>query len=69
VGFKAPAGAAMRSREAPWGAAVTTGVALGSAFSAVGAFAGFELVRTMWLSFQPGGSESGFLLFIGGLFG
>ena len=69
VGFKAPAGAVMRSREAPWGAAVTTGVALGSAFSAVGAFAGFELVRTMWLSFQPGGSEFGFLLFIGGLFG
>ena len=69
VGFAAPAGPAARSIEAPWGAAVTAGVAIGSAFSAVGAFAGFELVRTMWMWFQPGGGESSFLLFIGGFFG
>jgi hypothetical protein len=44
-------------------------VIIGSLFSVVGAFAGFELVRTMWMWFQPGGGESAFLQMIGGLFG
>jgi hypothetical protein len=67
-GFVVPAGASA-AVEAPWGAGVTTGVIIGSLFSAVGAFAGFELVRTMWMWFQPGGGESDFLQMIGGLFG
>jgi hypothetical protein len=67
-GFVGPAGASA-AVEAPWGGGVTTGVIIGSLFSAVGAFAGFELVRTMWMWFQPGGGESGFLQMIGGLFG
>ena len=69
VGLVAPGGPAMRASEAPWGAGVTAGVMIGSVFSAVGAIAGFELVRTMWMWLQPGGGESGFLLFVGGLFG
>lgn len=55
--------------EAAWGTGVTTGVIIGSLFSVVGAFAGFELVRTMWMWFQPGGGESAFLQMVGGLFG
>ena len=69
VGFMAPGGAATAAPvEAPWGTAVTSGVVIGSLFSVVGAFAGFELVRTMWLWFQPAGGESSFLQMIGGLF-
>jgi hypothetical protein len=67
-GFAVPAGVSA-GVEAPWGTGVTTGVIIGSLFSVVGAFAGFELVRTMWMWFQPGGGESAFLQMIGGLFG
>ncbi len=67
-GFIAPAGQAVAVPEAPWGAGVTAGVMIGSLFSAVGAFAGFELVRTMWLWFQPGSEPSWFLNTIGGFF-
>jgi hypothetical protein len=69
AGFVVPSGpVAAASVEAPWGTAVTFGVMIGSLFSAVGAFAGFELVRTMWLWFQPGSEPSWFLEQIGGFF-
>jgi hypothetical protein len=67
-GFAVPTGASA-GVEAPWGRGVTAGVIIGSLFSVVGAFAGFELVRTMWMWFQPGVGESAFLQMIGGLFG
>jgi len=68
VGFVAPSGQAAAAVEAPWGTAVTAGVMVGSLLSAVGAFAGFELVRTMWMWFQPGAEPSWFLNTIGGFF-
>jgi hypothetical protein len=67
-GFVVPTGASA-GVEAPWGRGVTAGVIIGSLFSVLGAFAGFELVRTMWMWFQPGVGESAFLQMIGGLFG
>jgi len=67
-GFVVPTGASA-GVEAPWGRGVTAGVIIGSLFSVLGAFAGFELVRTMWMWFQPGVGESPFLQMIGGLFG
>lgn len=68
-GFAAAATAPSAGVEAAWGTGVTTGVIIGSLFSVAGAFAGFELVRTMWMWFQPGVGESAFLQMIGGLFG
>ena len=68
VGFAAPGAATGRTTEASWGTGVNVGVFAGSMFSVLGAFAGFELVRTMWMWFKPGGAESSFLEMIGGLF-
>ena len=68
IGLVAPSGQFVQAPEAPWGTGVTIGVIIGSLFSAVGAFAGFELVRTMWMWFQPGAEPSGFLQMIGDLF-
>jgi len=69
AGFAVPSGQmAAAPAEAPWGTAVTAGVMIGSLFSAVAAFAGFELVRTMWGWFQPGAEPSWFLEQIGGFF-
>ena len=68
VGFVTPSGTSSAAVEAPWGRMVTAGVAVGSILSALGAFAGFELIRTMWLWSQPGGDPSGILTMIGGLF-
>ncbi|MCH2212522.1 MAG: helix-turn-helix domain-containing protein [Fuerstiella sp.] len=68
VGFETLPPPGTRGAEAPWGTGVALGVVGGSVFSAVGAFAGFELVRTMWMWFQPGTGESGFLKFLGGFF-
>lgn len=67
VGFVTPS-EAKTAVEAPWGKWVTGGVAVGSILSALGAFAGFELIRTMWLWSQSGGEPSGILTMIGGLF-
>ena len=68
VGFAAPGAAAARSAEAAWGTGVNAGLVVGSLFSVLGAFAGFELVRTMWMWFKHGTAESGILKVIGDLF-
>ncbi|MCH2201884.1 MAG: hypothetical protein MK102_07930 [Fuerstiella sp.] len=68
VGLATPTGPAGRAVETPWGTGVTVGIVGGSVFSVLGAFAGLELVRTMWMWFQPGTGGSEFLNFLGGLF-
>ena len=66
-GFAAPAAGRVVS-DAPWGTAWTTTVSVAAVFSALSAFIGVELVRTMWLWTQPGQSESWLLSILGGLF-
>ena len=66
--FVPPPGTTTAAVEAPWGNMVTAGVAFGSIVSALGAVAGFELIRTMWLWSQPGSEPSGILTMIGGFF-
>ena len=69
-GFVSPdAVGAMVAAEAPWGNGLTALVGVGTVASLLCAFAGFELVRTMWMWFVPGGEGSSFLSMIGGLFG
>ena len=79
-GFVAPAGATATATAAagagwamaddsPWGAGWTTAVSIGAILSAVSAFVGAEMIRTMWMWTQPGQPESGLLSMLGGMFG
>ena len=66
-GFVAPA-AGRGAVEAPWTGWTTAALSIGTVLSLLSAFAGLELVRTMWMWFQPGTEGSGFLSLIGSLF-
>ena len=77
-GFTAPAAAGAAApapvfmgQEEPWGALWTSFVSVGAVLSAVCAFVGVEMVRTMWLWAQPGDEQnvSGLLGMLGGMFG
>lgn len=75
-GFVAPAGAAAvagagwaMADDRPWGMGWTTAVSIGALLSAVSAFVGAEMIRTMWMWTQPGQAESGLLSVLGGMFG
>ena len=76
-GFLAPTGAAaakggagwVAAEDSPWGAGWTTAVSIGAILSAVSAFVGAEMIRTMWMWTQPGQPESGLLSMLGGMFG
>ena len=77
-GFVAPTGAAaakggavgwVAAEDSPWGAGWTTAVSIGAILSAVSAFVGAEMIRTMWMWTQPGQPESGLLSMLGGMFG
>ena len=75
-GFVAPAGAAAAAGtgwamadDSPWGVGWTSAVSIGAVLSALSAFVGVELVRTMWMWTQPGQAESGLLGMLGSMFG
>jgi len=74
-GFVAPAGADATkggwapADDRPWGMGWTAAVSIGALLSAVSAFVGAEMIRTMWMWTQPGQAESGLLSMLGGMFG
>jgi hypothetical protein len=63
------AGAGAWADDRPWGAAWTSAVSVAALMSALSAFVGIELVRTMWMMNQPGQPASGLLSMLGGMFG